>query len=386
MQAALANVPDGKHASSRVGPALFGAGIGRKPFSGAEWDLGLGCQRPRRSHAAPATNRRGTRPPARKRHPAPRRVGPTRGHLPRLPRLLSSSSPALHTRASTRYNSSSLSTREKGTRMQQQLTKQTPEGFLLVGRIDAPEQPKAAAVIVHGLCEHFGRYDYVTQRLLEAGYAVVRFDHRGHGRSMGKKVWYDDRTQIVSDTDLFVEEARAQFPDLPVFMIGHSMGGFGAASYGTAHPGKLDGYVLSGAWTRDHAGLASGAVEQGLDPETYIPNELGDGVCSDPAVGEAYLADPFVIKEFSVALLRAVHDGHLWLRAQAADFADPVLLLHGGDDGLVSPQDSIDMFREASSADKSLRIYAGLYHEIFNEFKKDRVIRDAIEWLDDHVR
>ena len=74
------------------------------------------------------------------------------------------------------------------------------------------------------------------------------------------------------------------------------------------------------------------------------------------------------------------------LRAQAADFADPVLLLHGGDDGLVSPQDSIDMFREASSADKSLRIYAGLYHEIFNEFKKDRVIRDAIEWLDDHVR
>ena len=183
--------------------------------------------------------------------------------------------------------------------MQQQLTKQAPEGFLLVGRIDAPERPKAAIVIVHGLCEHFGRYDYVTQRLLEAGYAVVRFDHRGHGRSMGKKVWYDDRTQIVSDTDLFVEEARAQFPDLPVFMIGHSMGGFGAASYGTAHPGKLDGYVLSGAWTRDHTGLASGAVEQGLDPEMYIPNELGDGVCSDPAVGEAYLADPFVVKEFS---------------------------------------------------------------------------------------
>ena len=270
--------------------------------------------------------------------------------------------------------------------MQQQLTKQAPAGFLLVGRIDAPERPKAAIVIVHGLCEHFGRYDYVTQRLLEAGYAVVRFDHRGHGRSMGKKVWYDDRTQIVSDTDLFVEEARAQFPDLPVFMIGHSMGGFGAASYGTAHPGKLDGYVLSGAWTRDHTGLASGAVEQGLDPEMYIPNELGDGVCSDPAVGEAYLADPFVVKEFSVALLRAVHDGHLWLRAQAADFADPVLLLHGGDDGLVSPQDSIDMFREVSSKDKSLRIYAGLRHEIFNEFKKDRVIRDAIEWLDDHVR
>ena len=63
--------------------------------------------------------------------------------------------------------------------MQQQLTKQTPEGFLLVGRIDAPERPKAAIVIVHGLCEHFGRYDYVTQRLLEAGYAVVRLRSGG---------------------------------------------------------------------------------------------------------------------------------------------------------------------------------------------------------------
>ena len=105
-----------------------------------------------------------------------------------------------------------------------------------------------------------------------------------------------------------------------------------------------------------------------------------------PAVGEAYLADPFVVKEFSVVLLRAVHDGHVWLREHAANFSDPVLLLHGGDDGLVSPQDSIDMYKEVSATDKSLRIYAGLYHEIFNEFKRDRSIRDAIEWLDDRAR
>ena len=86
-----------------------------------------------------------------------------------------------------------------------------------------------------------------------------------------------------------------------------------------------------------------------------------------------------------MALLRAVHEGHVWLREHAADFADPVILLHGGDDGLVSPQDSIDMFEEVSSTDKSLRIYAGLYHEIFNEYKKDRVLRDVVEWLDDRV-
>ena len=91
------------------------------------------------------------------------------------------------------------------------------------------------------------------------------------------------------------------------------MGGFGAASYGTAYPGKLAGYVLSSAWTRDHKGLAK--ADEALSDSTYVPNELGDGVCSDPAVGEAYLADPLVAKEFSVALLRAVHEGHDWLRA-----------------------------------------------------------------------
>ena len=188
----------------------------------------------------------------------------------------------------------------------------------------------------------------------------------------------------MKDTDLFVEAARRAFPGLPVYMIGHSMGGFGAASYGTAHPGKLAGYVLSGAWTRDHKGLAN--VDPSLDNDTYLPNELGDGVCSDPAVVKAYQEDKFVAKKMSVGLMRAVHDGHGWLKENAAAFADPVILLHGGNDGLVDPKDSLDMFEEVSSTDKSLRVYAGLCHEIFNEFDRDMVIRDAIEWLDKRAK
>lgn len=269
--------------------------------------------------------------------------------------------------------------------MHQELTGKTTEGFTLVGCMDVPHNPKAVIVVVHGLCEHYGRYDYLTERLLATGYAVVRFDHRGHGRSEGRRTWYDDREQIVEDIDLFVNEARSRFPELALFMIGHSMGGFGAASYGTTFPDKLSGYVLSGAWTRDRAGLASGVVDRDLDPTTYLPNELGDGVCSDPAVGAAYLADPLVAKEFSVALLHSMHEGHLWLQRNATTFVDPVLLLHGGSDGLVSPQDSIDMFTQISSSDRSLRIYSGLCHEVFNEFKKDRVIRDVVEWLDDRT-
>ena len=267
--------------------------------------------------------------------------------------------------------------------MHREFTETAHDNILLCGRLDAPDNPRAVVVIVHGLCEHYGRYDYVVAKLNEAGLAVVRFDHRGHGRSMGKLVYFSSRSEIVDDTDLFVEAAKREFPDLPVFMIGHSMGGFGAASYGTAHPGKLDGYVLSGAWTRDNNGIAS--VDPSLDSSTYLPNELGDGVCSDPAVVKAYQEDELVAKEMSVGLLRAAHHGHIWLKENATAFIDPVFLLHGGNDGLVNPKDSIDMFEEIASTDKSLRIYAGLCHEIFNEFDRDTVIRDAVEWIDKHL-
>lgn len=267
--------------------------------------------------------------------------------------------------------------------MQNEFTKEAYDHILLCGKIDAPENPKAAVVIVHGLCEHYGRYDYLVEKLNAAGYAVIRFDHRGHGRSMGQLVSFKDREDIVKDTNLFVDAASQAFPELPLYMIGHSMGGFGAASYGTTYPEKLAGYVLSGAWTRDHNGL--GIVDESIPEGTYVPNGLSEGVCSDPAVIKAYQEDPFVAKEISVDLMRAVHEGHTWLKEHAAQFVDPIILLHGGSDGLVAPRDSFDMYEEISSTDKSLRVYSGLCHEIFNEFERDTVIRDAIEWLDRRV-
>lgn len=268
--------------------------------------------------------------------------------------------------------------------MEEEFVKMSFDGIELHGRVDRPTKPKASVVIVHGLCEHYGRYDYLTMRLNAAGYTVYRFDHRGHGRSGGKSVFYSDRTEIVKDTDLFADLALAECEGRPVFMLGHSMGGFGAAEYGTTFPGKLAGYVLSGAWCRDNKGL--GKVPDDLPDDAYLPNELGDGVCSDPAVGVAYMADPLVKKEMAVGLFRALHTGHVWMRENAQRFCDPVILMHGGSDGLVDPRDSIQMFEEIASTDKSLRIYAGLYHEIFNEYKKDLVIRDAIEWLDDETK
>jgi len=267
--------------------------------------------------------------------------------------------------------------------MGKEITATAYDGITLHGRIDAPDNAKAVCVIVHGLAERYGRYDYLPEKLLAAGYAAVRFDHRGHGRSQGKPIYYADHTEIVKDTDVFVEVAKEEFCGLPLVIIGHSMGGFGATSYGTTHPGKVGYYVVSGAVTRDCKGIT--VLDDSLDDELYVPNALGAGVCSDPAVVAAYEADPLVAKELSVKVFRVLNQGVAWLGENAAAFADPVIVLHGAEDGLVSPKDSLLFFDEISSSDKSLRIYAGLMHEIFNEFAKDRVIRDAIEWLDDRL-
>lgn len=259
------------------------------------------------------------------------------------------------------------------------------DGIKLYGKTDAVDDPRAVIVIVHGLCEHQGRYDYLTMRLNAQGYSVYRFDHRGHGRSEGQKIYYSNFEEIAKDVDVVVERALVENPMAPIYIIGHSMGGYASALYGTMFPGKVDGYVLSGAWTRDNKGLTKAAIEAPAPDLFYIPNELGDGVCSDPAVGRAYEADPYVIKEMSLGLFRAVNAGQKWMKENAEQFADPVILLHGADDALVDVTDSLEFFQEIGSSDKSMRIYAGLMHEIFNEYDKDAVIDDALEWLAGHA-
>lgn len=256
------------------------------------------------------------------------------------------------------------------------------DGTRLFLRQEMPERPEAVAVIVHGLCEHQGRYDYVAQKLLAGGIGVLRFDHRGHGRSEGKRIFYADFNDLLDDVNVFVDRAHAEHPDLPVFLIGHSMGGFAVTTYGMKYPGKVRGIVASAGVTRMNTPLAA---PPGMPPEDYFDNALAGGICSDPAVVAAYNSDPLVEKRISYGLMYALAAGVQWNREHSTQFVDPVLLLHGADDPLVAEKDSRDLFGAIASQDKSLRIYARLLHEIFNEPARDAVIGDAIGWMQQRV-
>ncbi|MEG1687316.1 MAG: alpha/beta hydrolase, partial [Angelakisella sp.] len=217
----------------------------------------------------------------------------------------------------------------------QATTIQSFDGTELYLRKDIPDNCRAIVVIVHGLCEHHGRYDYLVERFTAQGVGCYRFDHRGHGRSGGERTYYTDWREMTGDTDCVVELAKRENPTLPTFLLGHSMGGFCGALYGVQYPGKLRGIVLSGALTHDHRRLIAD-VPVGLDPHTQLPNELGDGVCSVRKVVEDYVADPYNTKTFTTGLCYALNAGVTWLGEHLPEFAYPVLLLHGERDALVS--------------------------------------------------
>lgn len=259
------------------------------------------------------------------------------------------------------------------------------DGTKLYLKKETAADNKAVIVIVHGLCEHQGRYDYFAEKLHEAGIGTYRFDHRGHGRSEGEETFYSDFNELLDDTNVVVDMAIAENPDIPVFLLGHSMGGFTVSLYGAKYPDKkLRGIITSGALVKDNGKLIT-SVDRNLDPHTKLPNELGSGVCSVREVVDWYGKDPYNTSTFTTGLCYSICDGLDWFADKMKDFAYPVLMMHGEKDGLVSVQDTMDFFATAASKDRQMKIYGGLFHEILNEYCRDEVIADVIAWMDHRI-
>lgn len=246
-----------------------------------------------------------------------------------------------------------------------------------------PEGVRGVVVLVHGLAEHLGRYETLARYLADARFAVYRFDHRGHGRSTGSRAYYSDFIEIIEDVHAIVKLAAQEHPQLPLFVLGHSMGGFAAAGFGTKYSKTVEGIVLTGALTRDNKGLIYGAP-QDLAPSTYLPNGLAHLICRDSSVIEAYRSDPLVLTQISAALFYELKRGIQWLRDNGRNFTAPALLLHGADDQIVLEKDSRDFFGDIASTDKELKIYANLYHEILNEPCRAQIFQEIVHWLEKH--
>ena len=252
-------------------------------------------------------------------------------------------------------------------------------------------ESKAVLLIVHGLAEHSGRYMNVVNHFVPLGYAVYGMDHVGHGKSSGTRVYVERFGDYTHTLKTYFDMVRRWQPGKPIFLLGHSMGGLIGAVYLLDYQAELTGAVLSGPAVKANRTVSSTAIFTGkvisvLMPRLGVIGLEAEGVSRDPAVLQAYVDDPLVCRgkvtaRLSVELVKAV----MRLIAEAASIELPILIVQGSADRLVDPKGARMLYNAVSSVDKTIKIYDGLYHEVFNEPEHDQVLGDVEAWLEAHL-
>lgn len=259
-------------------------------------------------------------------------------------------------------------------------------------RWGADRPARSVVVISHGVSEHSGRYRHVIDRLVPEGHNVYAVDHRGHGRSEGKRVVLDRMDNVVADLDQLVVQARADHPDLPLFLLGHSLGGCVAISYALEHQDRLDGLVLSAPLAALEAAPPAirivSKVLSAATPTLGIIKVDSEGVSRDPVEVRAYEEDPLVDRrKLPVRTVAEAAKAVEGFPDRVGALRLPLLIMHGSEDRLTPVGGSRMVDERAGSEDKTLLIYDGLFHEIFNELPADRerVLDDLSGWLAAHA-
>ena len=249
----------------------------------------------------------------------------------------------------------------------------------------------AVIVLVHGLGEHCQRYDTLGDFLGRHGYALCSMDLPSHGNSSGVPGHVDRFSQFSDAVLTLYSRAQAQYPDRPVFLLGHSMGGLISANLLLDHQDKFSGALLSGAAIQSPQEPPAWQVSiikaiAAILPKTPILALDASGISRDPAVVDAYMCDPLVSKsKLSARFLLGLRQTMDRVQAQASQITLPILIMHGGADVMTAPEGSEKLFSLVSSPDKKLKVYPGLYHEIFNEPEAESVYADVLAWLEAHT-
>jgi acylglycerol lipase len=268
----------------------------------------------------------------------------------------------------------------------------TTDGLILHTQHWTPERdPAAVVLLVHGYAEHCGRYDHVAGTFVEQGAAVYAYDHRGHGRSEGRRAYVDRFEQYLEDLDCFRQHVQSQTPDVPVFLFGHSMGGLASLLYVLDDAPDLQGLLLSAPAIEVNPDLAPllRPVAEWVGrffPTLPTVRSPQGSISRDPAVVEEAENDPLnytgrTLARTGAELLRAGEEAQSRLYELETSF----LVVHGTADPLATPAWSKRLYERAAAEDKTLRFYDGLYHETFNEPEQDAVLRDLSTWLAERI-
>jgi len=252
-------------------------------------------------------------------------------------------------------------------------------------------KPKAVLLVAHGLAEHSGRYKNLVNYFVPKGYAVYSFDYRGHGRSEGMRSYVDRFSDYLADFKTFFDIVRKAHKDAKIFLVGHSLGATIAIPYAVERQQELAGMITSGASlvaspTVSPALIAIAGVLSALLPKMGVTVLDASTISRDKAVVDAYVNDPLVFRG-KIPARTGAELVKMWktLPEQMPEIKLPILIMHGSVDRLCDPAGSKLLYERVGSKDKTLKLYDGFYHEIYNEPEHKKVMADVEAWLKKHL-
>jgi alpha-beta hydrolase superfamily lysophospholipase len=251
----------------------------------------------------------------------------------------------------------------------------------------------AILVMVHGLGGHSGLYGNIVQHLIPKNYAVYAFDLRGNGRSPGQRGYLNAWAEFREDLRAFVHLIKTQYPEQPLFLLGHSVGAIIVLDYVLRSPAEVSDLqgVIALAPTLGKIGVPPFKLLLGRLLSRVWPRfSLSTGIdlstaSSDPAVMAAYAQDPWRHTQGSARFATEFLATVAWIQEHAADLQVPLLILHGGADQVALPEGGCAFFERVTILDKERREYPGVYHEIQSDRNYQEMLTDLDNWLERHL-
>jgi acylglycerol lipase len=262
------------------------------------------------------------------------------------------------------------------------------DGLQLFEQSWYPEKsPKAVMLLVHGLAEHSSRYEHVAEHLTANNVAIETFDLRGHGQSNGERVYVNSFDEYLQDLEIFFKRVKERCSGLPLFIYGHSMGATISTLYVINHDPEIKGLILSGVTVKFGQDVSPALIKIGAILGKYAPRMKTtrldeNSISRDPQIVKQYDEDPLNYRGKIPArtgweLLQAMRR----IEQQMNAITQPILIMHGSGDKLSNPESSQELYDGVRSGDKTLKIYAGFYHEIHNDPEQKRVLEDITNWI-----
>ncbi len=265
----------------------------------------------------------------------------------------------------------------------------TTDGLNLYNQNYLIENASASVLVIHGFGEHCLRYAQVAKALNGIGANVYTFDLRGHGQSEGEPYLIKNMTEYRNDVATIYQTIPN---DKPLFMLGHSMGGLITLDFLLfSKLGDVRGVVLSGPAIKEGDDInfftkLIARILGKITPKLQLVKVNPQYISRDTAEVQKYIDDPLVysggIKAgLGLALLNAISA----VKSRFTDFTYPVLCMHGEVDKVANIEGTKEFFAQCTSQDKTLKIWDGAFHEIFNETNKIEVIETMTNWIKDRI-